>query len=118
MANKDHRLGVDEVNLVKRRLRVIEPNEEAMAQAVEEIDAIYGMDEVVYDAEAHELYVAYDASRICLNCVEEILKAERVAIDQGWWNRFKEEYYKFIDQNVKENAKHEPFSCHKIPPHK
>ena len=33
-------------------------------------------------------------------------------------NQFKEDYYRFVDENVKANAKHVPFSCHKVPPHK
>jgi hypothetical protein len=35
-----------------------------------------------------------------------------VDIGAGRWNRIKEDYYRFIDQNVKENAKQKPWSCH------
>lgn len=87
---------MDEVTLVKLSLKLTEPNKSTIEQAPQEIDAIYGMGETCFDAEFHELYVAYGASRICLNCVDEILKNQRVKFDLGWWNRFKEKYYKFI----------------------
>lgn len=115
---KEHRLGVEESSLVKRRLKVEAPNKSEMALAIKEIDAIYGMDEVSFDEVSNQLCVAYDASRICLDCVEEILEKNKVKVYQGWWNHFKEECYRFVDQNIKDNAKHEPFSCHKVPPHK
>tara|TARA_R100001509_G_scaffold101625_1_gene59618 strand:- start:558 stop:869 length:312 start_codon:yes stop_codon:yes gene_type:complete len=75
---------------------VTEPNKSTIEQAPQEIDAIYGMVETCFDAEFHEPHVAYGAPRICLNCVEEILKDQRVEVDPGWWDLFKEEYYKFI----------------------
>ena len=115
---KEHRLGVEEVNLVKRNLRVVEPDEQSMLHAVEDIDKIYGLDEVSFDDNHQVLHVAYDASRICLDCVEEVLDQYKIEIDSGWWMHFKEEYYRFVDENIKDNAKHEPFSCHKVPPHK
>jgi hypothetical protein len=115
---REHRLGVDEVNLVKRNLRVIEPDSETISLAVKEIDEIYGLDAVSFDRVHHVLYVAYDATRICLDCVEEVLEKNRIEIDSGWWMHFKEEYYRFVDENIKDNANHEPFSCHKVPPHK
>jgi hypothetical protein len=116
--NTGHRLGVEENSLVKRRLRVIAPNEIEMALAIAEIDGIYGLDEVSFDDVSSQLYVAYDASRICLDCIEDVLDKYEVKIYQGWWNHFKEEYYQFVDQNIKDNAKHVPHSCHKVPPHK
>ncbi|PAU75017.1 hypothetical protein CK498_20965 [Halomonas salipaludis] len=51
-------------------------------------------------------------SRLCLDCVEDILDKYAVEISRGWWNRFKEEHYRFVDQNIKDNAKKEPWSCH------
>lgn len=118
MNSKKHRVGVDENYLVKRRLKVIEPDLLPMLSAVEEIESIIGIDSASFDEESHSLAVAYDASRICLDCIDEILEKHGVTIDPGWWNHFKEEYYRFVDKNVKDNSSHEPFSCHKVPPHK
>ncbi|WP_444679133.1 cation transporter [Halomonas sp. E19] len=116
MSHHDHRVGVSEIHLVTRHLK-LEPNDEAaIGAAVADIDALYGLDSVFYDAKKHRLDFAYDATRLCLDCIEEILEKHAVTISQGWWNRFKEEHYRFVDQNVKDNVRQEPWSCHQSPP--
>ncbi|MBW6392460.1 cation transporter [Billgrantia antri] len=116
MSNKDHRLGVSEINLVTRHLK-LEPNDEvAIRAAVADIDQLYGLDGVSFDEKKWRLDLAYDASRVCLDCVEDILMKHAVEISHDWWTRFKEEHYRFVDQNVKDNANHEPWSCHQSPP--
>jgi len=49
--------------------------------------------------------------------VEEILTKHGIQPRHDWWTHFKEEYYRFVDQNVKDNAQHEPWSCHRTPNH-
>jgi hypothetical protein len=86
--------------------------------AISEIDEIYGIDEVSFDERSQVLDIAYDASRTCIDCIEAILVKNRVEVSHDWWTRFKEGHYRFVDQNVKDNAEHIPFSCHNVPPHK
>ncbi|WP_299313545.1 cation transporter [uncultured Halomonas sp.] len=115
MSNSEHRLGVSETNLVRRNLK-LEPSDTASLQAaIDEIDRLYGLDSVSFNDNKRMLYLAYDASRICLDCVEEILDKYAIEISHGWWTRFKENHYRFVDQNVKDNAKQEPWSCHQSP---
>ena len=118
MENKKHRLGVSEVNLVARHLKLTDVDTQRIAPALGEIDEIYGMDKVSFDESTQVLNVAYDASRTCIDCIEEILSKYHVEVSHDWWTRFKEGHYRFVDQNVKDNADHVPFSCHKMPPHK
>jgi len=118
MSKKEHRLGVSEVNLVTRNLKLHETDDGVIASAIAEIDEIYGMDDVSFDAKKRELKFAYDATRTCIDCIEEILENHNIEVSDDWWTRFKEGYYQYIDQNVKDHATHEPFSCHKVPPHK
>ncbi len=118
MRKTEHRLGVSEVNLVVRHLKLLEVEEESVTKAMGEINEIYGMDDISFDRESHVLNFAYDASRTCIDCIEDILENYSIRVSHDWWTRFKEGYYRYIDQNVKDNATHEPFSCHKIPPHK
>lgn len=103
---------------MRRRLKLSEPDEELLTHAMSAIDEIYGVDQILFDAGKLQLSISYDASRICLECVEEVLSKYKIQIDKGWWNRFKEEYYLFVDENIKANSQHVPFSCHKVPPHK
>lgn len=116
MKTKDHSLGVSEINLVTRHLKLEPSDEENIRAAVADIDELYGLDSVAFDSKKRRLDLEYDASRLCLDCVEEILERHTVKISQGWWNRFKEEHYRFVDQNVKDNARQEPWSCHQTPP--
>jgi hypothetical protein len=50
-----------------------------------------------------------------INLVVRHLKLAPVDVSHDWWTHFKEGYYKCIDGNVKDNANHEPWSCHQIP---
>ncbi len=118
MKKKEHRLGVSEVNLVNRHLGLQCPiNTENLNAAIAEIDDLYGLDDIDFIEKSSRLDFSYDASRLCLQCVEDILIKYDIQIRQDWWTHFKEEYYLFVDQNVKDNAQHEPWSCHRVPPH-
>ncbi len=107
-----HRLGVSKVNLVMRKLKLDPSDQQFLQQAIEEVDQLYGLDSVAFDEQKRMLRLAYDASRICIECVENILSKHGIVISQGWWNRFKEEHYRFVDQNIKDNIAHEPWNCH------
>ncbi len=118
MRNKEHRLGISEVTLVVRHLKLEQVDNKAVDAAIAEIDKIYGVDSVSFDQKHHILSVAYDASRICLDCIEDVLAEHKLEVSHDWWTHFKEGYYRYVDQNVKDNASHEPLSCHKMPPHR
>jgi len=112
MSDKDRRLGVSEINLVTRHLKLVPCDEAAIQAAIADIDQLYGLESVSYDSRKSRLDLAYDATRICLDCVEDILRKHAVEVSHDWWTRLKEEQYRFVDQNVKDNATHEPWSCH------
>ncbi len=113
MKKKEHRLGVSEVNLVVRHLKLERAPPEKIQAVVEEIDKLFGMDSVSCDEKSQVLNMAYDASKLCIDGIEEILKKHDVDLNHGWWTHFKEEHYRFVDRNVKDNAKRDPWSCHK-----
>lgn len=115
MSKKEHRLGVNEINLVVRHLKLDENSLKNIDRALAEVNSIYGLDAVSFDHDTHALNVAYDASRTDIDSIESILKKHSVEVHQDWWTHFKEEYYRFVDQNVKDNAHHEPWSCHNSP---
>ena len=116
MGKKEHRLGVSEINLVVRHLKLEPADQNNLQAVVAEVDQLYGLDAISFDEKSHVLNLAYDASRICLDGIEDVLKKHGVEVSHDWWTHFKEGYYKFVDQNVKNNASHEPWSCHQIPP--
>ncbi|AJY52769.1 MULTISPECIES: hypothetical protein [Halomonadaceae] len=110
--HQEHRLGVSEANLVTRKLKLEPCSQRELEIALQEIDQLYGLDSVAFDENKRMLRLAYDASRICIECVEEVLTRHSIDISHGWWNRFKEDHYRFVDQNIKDNAAKDPWSCH------
>lgn len=110
---REHRLGVSELNLVERHLKLEPVTDEQICSVIEEIDQLYGIDEVKYEPENMMLHLTYDASRLCIDSLEIMLQKQGVEVSHDWWTRFKEGYYRFVDQNVQDNKKHTPWSCHK-----
>ena len=72
MTNKEHRLGVAEFNLVARHLNLEPVSLVIISAAMEEIDHIYGLDTISFDEKAQVLTISYDASRICIDNIENI----------------------------------------------
>lgn len=108
MKHKEHRLGVSETNLVTRHIALVTPVETTrLNAAIAEIDQLYGLDEVTFDEKSAKLDFSYDASRLCIDCVEEILTNHEIQPKHDWWTHFKEGLYRFVDQNVKDNARRE-----------
>ena len=89
MSQNKHRLGVTEVNLVVRHLK-LEPIMTAKVNAaINEVDQLYGVDGVSFNEKAQVLNLAYDASRLCIDDIEEVLKKYDIEISHDWWTHFK-----------------------------
>jgi|TARA_R110002050_G_scaffold55094_9_gene124533 hypothetical protein len=116
MSDFDHRVGVKEANLVTRNLRLINVTDENRTALMEEIDHLFGIDEASFNTKEESIYLAYDATNINLEGIEEVIKKYGADIHNDWWTHTKEDYYKFVDQNLKDNSEHTPWSCHKSPP--
>ncbi len=116
MSDMDHRPGVQEAYLVKRHLK-LDNLDAAKAMAIaQEIDQLVGVDSVALDSSSRRLDVAYDASHLRIEQVEDIVRKHGTELDHGWWSNFKEGWYRFSDQNVRDNILHEPWSSTKLPP--
>ena len=116
MSELKHRVGVKEANLVVRNMKLYHVNDDNKRLMLDEIDHICGGDAVSFYQEKSTLHLAYDATHVNLDCIEVIIKKHGIKLDNNWWSQIKKEYYKFVDQNIKENAQHKPLSCHKVPP--
>ena len=64
------------------------------------------------------LQVTYDGTHWSVDELLELIKAYGGQLKTGWWTRRKLAWYRVTDDNVRANAKHEPFCCSKIPPMK
>ena len=115
-SKQQHKVGVNEDSLMVRHLKLEGPVHENHQLIAKEIEQLLGVDAVSIEPSESLLKVAYDATKRELNEIEEIIRKYKCDIADDWWTHFKEGYYKFVDQNVKDNASHEPWSCHKRPP--
>lgn len=115
MSDHDHKPGVKDVNLVRRKLQLSGVSEQAAALLVVELGQLFGMDRVRFDASKSSLVFSYDATHCSLDRVEEKVRQHGASFDTGWWSRIKCSYYRFVDQNVKDNAAHEPHCCNRPP---
>lgn len=115
MNDLDHRPGVKEINLVRRNLKlegVTEDNREAI---ILEIDTLVGIESVSFDASTATINMAYDATHCDLDGIEALLQVHGADTSQGLWTKIKEGYYKFVDQNIKDNDEHDPHCCNAMP---
>ncbi|MPY24029.1 cation transporter [Shewanella psychropiezotolerans] len=115
MTDLDHRFGVKEANLVVRYLKLEGITPDNKNKLVASIDLIIGIDSVSYDESARTLKMAYDASHCDLDLFERLIQAQGADLSQGIWTRVKEGFYKYVDQNVKDNAEHDPYCNNALP---
>jgi hypothetical protein len=116
MNNLEHRVGVTEVNLVIRKLQLKGLTEFNRAKIISEIDEAVGIENVTLDIKDGLLHVAYDVTHINLDAIKLVVVEHGAELSGGWWSHFKEGYYKFVDQNMKDNIKHKPSCCSRPPP--
>jgi hypothetical protein len=116
MTNLDHRVGVQEANLVVRQLKLANVNDDNKAVILTEIDQTFGIDSVSFDDKTQTLNLAYDVTRCNLDSLEAIIRQHGGDIADSLWTHLKESYYKYVDENMKDNVSHQPWSCHTKPP--
>ena len=115
MSKLAHRVGVTEENLVLRHLKLSNTDEAKISAIVRDIDAMFGIDAISFEQAKQTLHIGYDATHCELDGIENIIKINGADISHDWWTNFKEGYYQFVDENIRENAKHKPWSCHTQP---
>ncbi len=115
MSDLDHRVGVKEINLVLRHLKLTNTDDAKISAIISDIDAVFGIDAVSFEHEKQILHIGYDATHCELDGIENIVKINGADISHDWWTNFKEGYYQFVDENIRDNAKHKPWSCHTKP---
>lgn len=116
MKQKQYRAGVSSANRVVRHLKLGPKPGADVSAAVREIDELFGIDEVSVKKKGGVLNVAYDAGRLSIENIEQILSSHAIGLSNDWWTRWKEKQYRFTDQNVKDNAAYVPGCCNKLPP--
>lgn len=65
-----------------------------------------------------KLIVTFDGTHWSTDELVGLIAAHGGRLKGGWWQSRRLAWYQFTDDNVRANAKHEPFCCSKIPPMK
>ncbi len=114
MSTQEHRPGVQQASLVKRQLQLkaAPESEQALADFISEADQLQGMDSLSYAPETNQLELQYDASHLNLAQIEQLLSRFHINLQDNWWQHLKQGYYQFVDDNIRDNALHQPSCCH------
>lgn len=112
---KTHKAGIHVAFLVKRKVKLTGLANQELVALTTEIESLKGIDQIEFDVERGLMKASYDASITNIDIILETLKQHSIEPSKGWWNRYKLDWDRQIDQNVRENAKHEPHCCSKPP---
>ena len=107
-----HRPGVCAKHRVVRHLSLAPCDQHLREAALSEIDALIGIDDVSFDDMKQRLTLAYDATRMDIDRLINILEAHQVPLHNSTWENAKRSYYEFVDDNIKDNSQRPPWSCH------
>ena len=111
-----HRAGVNEGFLTKHKLKLTDLDK-INAKAIQtELDALVAIDSVCIDLDKSTIKIAYDASHHDIDEIIGIIAKHGAGVSADRWNKWKLGWDRQVDQNIKDNAKHEPYCCKKLPP--
>lgn len=116
MTDKHYRDGINAGFLVVRRIKMLDVDEADLATALATIDALFGVQSVGYNEKRKVIKIAYDGRRVDIDQVIHTVDQHGLHRVTSWWQARKINQYRFVDQNVKDNAKHVPICCSKPPP--
>lgn len=114
---KAHKSSSKEGFLLRRHLNVEGLSEEHWGQVLHDLNHNPCVD-FAERKSMDRLAVTFDGTHWSTDELISFLAGYGGRIPDGWWQRRKLAWYRFTDDNVRANAKHEPFCCSKIPPMK
>ncbi|WP_115720116.1 cation transporter [Gallaecimonas mangrovi] len=107
------RPGVREAYLVRRKL-ILTGNLAAAENCAKAVDQLAGVNSVVLAG--NRLTLAYDATAVNLDALESEIQNHGLEVKHKGMAGMRLGYYRFVDQNIRDNATHEPWCCHRLPP--
>ena len=113
----EHRSGINPGFLAKHSLSLRGVNESNAQIIAEELDELPSVDGVWLNERKQTLKIAYEASHHNIDEMIAIVEKHGAAIKDNWWSRTRVGWQRQIDENIKDNARHEAHCCNKIPPH-
>ena len=110
----DSQATAENINRVQRRLKYEICTLGSIESACDDLRQLAGVHTVSADQADGLLTVDYDAVLCGIDPIISILTKNGVELGLGRWSRIKLGYYRFVDQNLKENSKHTPHCCNRV----
>lgn len=98
-----------------RRIAVASGSPEQLHQAIQRLRAMAPVIDVELDRQ-NRLHVVYDASRLGMREIESLLGNSGITPGNGFWMSLKQGWYRFLDDNARENARTGSGACCNRPP--
>jgi len=111
----EHREGINPGFLAKHELSLCGLNEDNAKLIITELDSLPCMDRVELNHSKQTLKLAYDASHHSIDEMIAVVEKHGASIKDSWWSRTKLGWQRQTDENIKDNATHEPHCCNKMP---
>ncbi len=90
-------------------------NAQNATQIAEGLEALPWVDHVQLKVGKQSLKISYEASHHNIDEVIAVIEQHGAAIKDSWWSRTRLGWQRQTDENIKDNARHEPHCCNKIP---
>lgn len=113
----EHRLGINPGFLTKHTLNLQGLTPDNRQQLVTELDELLWVDGVSLNEQKHSLTIRYDASHHSIDELIALVRQHGVILKDNWWQRIKLGWQRQTDENIQDNARHEPHCCNKMPRH-
>lgn len=108
-ASREHVVEINEAFVVHRKLPL------AKALTDEDVEKLESIDGVVrVETSERRLMIDYDASLVQIDQLLETLPQNALAAS-SLWQRMRLAMFRTTDENTRENARHVPHCCNKIP---
>ncbi|MBD2859866.1 hypothetical protein IB286_12720 [Spongiibacter sp. KMU-158] len=111
-----HRFGINPGFLAKHKVKLHKLDPTNASKILAEIDELPWIDQVSLNSKNGQLKMVYEASHHNIDEMIAIIEKHGASISNDFWSRIKLGWQRQIDENIKDNAKHEAACCSKIPP--
>jgi|SRR5699024_449840 len=100
--------------LLRRKIAVEGLNENKTGEVIQKLNHYTHVD-FAEDKQGGQLVVTFDGRRWSTNELIEFIESHGGRLKHSWWQRKKHAWYRFTDENVRDNAKHVHTCCSKPP---
>lgn len=114
---KVHKPSIEEAFLLRRVLPVEGLSEHQWEDLLQDLNHHPCVD-MAERRPTSRLGIVYDGSHWSLDELLAMVTARGGRVKYGWWTRRKLAWYRFTDDNVRANARHQTHCCSKMPPMK